>query len=59
MEVVTKRNITFLDKTEIMSSLLRLKQQQKDFLKSISNSYITLSFLFVWNWNDEHIDTQP
>ena len=35
----TKRNITYLHKTEIMSSLLRLKPQQKDFLKSISNSY--------------------
>ena len=34
--------------TEIMSSLLRLNVQQKDFLKSISNSHITLSFLFIW-----------
>ena len=40
--VVTKRNITY--KTEIMSSLERLKRQQKYFLKSISNSHITLSF---------------
>ena len=35
--------------TEIMSSLLRLNVQQIDFLKSISNSHITLSFLFIWN----------
>ena len=35
--VVTKRNITCLHKPEITSSLLRLKPQQKDFLKSISN----------------------
>ena len=35
-------------KTEIMSSLLRLKPQQKEFLKSISNSHITLSFLWIW-----------
>ena len=35
LEVVKKRNITCLHKTEIMSSLLRLKPQQKDFLKSI------------------------
>ena len=42
-EVVAKRNITSLHKTEIMSSL-----QQKYFLKSISNSHITLSFLFIW-----------
>ena len=41
LEMVTKRNITCLHKTEIMSSLLRLKPQQKDFLKSISNSYYT------------------
>ena len=32
---------------EIMSSLLRLVQQQKDFLKSISNSHISLSFLLI------------
>ena len=44
-------------KREIMSSLLRLKPQQKEFLKSISNSHITLSFLWIWNWNDEHIGT--
>ena len=42
-EVVAKRNITSLHKTEIMSSL-----QQKYFLKSISSSHITLSFLFIW-----------
>ena len=38
-EVVAKRNITSLHKTEIMSSL-----QQKYCVKSISNSHITLSF---------------
>ena len=37
LEVVTKRNITCSHKPEIMSPLLRLKPQQKDFLKSISN----------------------
>ena len=31
LEVVTKRNITCLRKTEIMSSLLRLKLQKKVF----------------------------
>ena len=41
LEMVTKHNITCLHKTEIMSSLLILKPQQKDFLKSISNSYYT------------------
>ena len=68
LQVVTKSNITCLHKTEIMSSLLRLKPQQKDFLKTISkspratdglsNSHSTLSSLFIWNWFDEHIDTQ-
>ena len=56
---VTKRNITCLHKTEIMSSLLRLKAPYKDVFKSISNSHITLCFLFIWNWNDEHTDSQP
>ena len=42
----------FRHKKEIMSSLLRLKPQPKDFFKSISNSHITLSFLFSCNWND-------
>ena len=46
-------------KTEIMLSLLRLKPKEKDVLTSIWNSHITLSFLFIWNWNDEHIDAQP
>ena len=31
--------------TEIMSSLLRLEQQEKDFLNSTTNSHITLSLL--------------
>ena len=32
---------------------------QKDFLKSISNCYspITLSFLFIYNWNDKYFHT--
>ena len=34
-------------------TVLRLERQQKDFLKSTSNSHITLSFLFIWNWNDQ------
>ena len=44
LEVVTKLNITCLHKTKIMSSLLRLKPQQRDLLKSILNLRITLSF---------------
>ena len=46
LEAVTKRIITCSNKTEIMSPLLRLKPQEKDFLKSTSNSHITLLFLF-------------
>ena len=45
VEEVTRRNITCLHKTEIMSPLLRLERQQRDFLKSISNSHIRLSFV--------------
>ena len=41
----TQHYMFVFDKTEIMS----LCSQQKDFLKSISNSHITLSFLFIWN----------
>ena len=44
LEVVTKLNITCLHKTKIMSSLLRLKLQQRDLLTNISNLRITLSF---------------
>ena len=36
-------------------TVLRLERQQKDFLKSTSNSHITLSFLFIWNWNDTYV----
>ena len=49
LEEVTKRNIRCLHKTEIMSPLLRLERQQKDFLKSISNSCIRLSLLLIRN----------
>ena len=38
-----------LAEAEIMLLLLRLERQQKDFLKSIWNLHITLSFLFIWN----------
>ena len=31
----------------LLSALLRLERQQKDFLKSMSNSHITLSFLLT------------
>ena len=28
------------------------------FLKSISKSYISLSFLLIWNWNDKYVHTR-
>ena len=31
----------------MLSELLRLERQQKDFLKAISNSYIALSFVLI------------
>ena len=38
-----------------LSSLLILEQQSK----SISNLHIFLSFLVIWNWNDEYVHTLP
>ena len=35
-----------------MLTLLRLKCKQKKFLKFVSNSHISLSFLLIWNWDD-------
>ena len=44
---------------EIMLTLLKLEHQQKDFSKSFSNCHspITLSFLFIYNWNDKYFHT--
>ena len=42
-----------------MSSLLRLKRQQDDFFKSFWSLHITLSFLFIWSWNDKYVHTIP
>ena len=40
-------------------TVLRLERQEKDFLKSTSNSHVTLSFLFIWNWNDIYVHAFP
>ena len=40
-----------------MSSLISLQRQQKTILNSISNLYITLDFLFTWNWNNKYVYT--
>ena len=33
--------------------------QTKKILKAISNSHISLSFLFVWNWTNKYFHTFP
>ena len=42
--------------SEIMSSFLRWQRQQKRFLICI---IISLSFLYIWNWNDKYVHTLP
>ena len=42
-----------------MSSLLRLKRQQEHFFKSFWSLHITLSFLFIWSWNDKYVHRIP
>ena len=32
---------------------------RKDFLKSMSKSFISLSFLLIWNWNNKYVRTFP
>ena len=39
---------------QILCYHLRLERQEKDFVKAISNLPITLSFLFISNWNDKY-----
>ena len=34
-----------------------IRAQTKKFFESIYNSYISLSFLLIWNWNDKYVDT--
>ena len=33
------------------------RAQTKYFFKCISNLYISISFLFIWNWNDNYVHT--
>ena len=40
-------------------TVLRLERQEKDFLKSTSNSSIILYCLFIWNWNDKYVHAFP
>ena len=44
LEVITKRNITCLHKTEIMSSLVRLKLQQKKAISNFMLHFLSYSF---------------
>ena len=46
-------------KTEIILSLWRLKRQQIDFLKFISNSHIMGLFLFHLEPIDKYVRTPP
>ena len=38
---------------------LLFRMPTKRFLKFHSNSHITLSFLFIWNWNGKYLHTLP
>ena len=33
----------------------QVKVETKKFSKCISNSHISISFLFIWNWNDKYV----
>ena len=33
----------------------QVKVDTKKFSKCISNSHISISFLFIWNWNDKYV----
>ena len=35
----------------------QIRAQTKTFVKCISNSRISISFLFIWNWNDKFVHT--
>ena len=39
--------------------IFRLELKQKDFLKTVSKSLISLSFWFIWNWSDNYVHTPP
>ena len=33
----------------------QVRAETKKFSKCISNSHISISFLFIWNWNDKYV----
>ena len=35
----------------------QIRVQTKKLVKCISNSHISISFLFIWNWNDKFVYT--
>ena len=35
--------------------LTKLERKQKKFSEYILNSHISISFLFIWNWNDKYV----
>ena len=36
-----------------------IKAQTKSLFKCISNSHISASFIFIWNWNEKYVHTLP
>lgn len=43
----------------IIAEIKTVKKKKISKKEFIANSYITLSFLYIWNLKDERIDTQP
>ena len=39
--------------------ITQIRAQTKNFFKCISNSPISISFLFMWNWNDKYVHRLP
>ena len=46
-----------LASNKLFHHYLDYNKNKKDFLKSISNSHISLFFYLIWNWNNEYVYT--
>ena len=46
-----------LDKSYVI--ITEIRAQTKKFFKCISNSHISISFLFIWNRKDNYVHTLP
>ena len=40
-------------------TITQIRAETKKFFKGISNSHISISFLFIWNWNGKYVHTFP